>query len=132
MIQAGMWLLCDAGWARIERMVLSSGEVAARSVRRTTLVRLLATLRPGAEAEVIEIDVIERRLVFEKPEQVFVCGRCNTFISRDLNLVLTQHNRAAHGGTGARYRQVQQRVWNLTRCVFAAQLPGSAFENLAG
>ena len=32
-----MWLLCDAGWARIERMALSSGEVIAGSVRRTAL-----------------------------------------------------------------------------------------------
>ena len=109
MIQAGMWLLCDAGWARIERMVLPSGEVVGGSVRRTAPARLLATLRPGADAEAIEIDLIERRLVFEETERVFVCGRCNTFISRDLNLVLNQHNRAAHGGTGARYRQVQQR-----------------------
>lgn len=69
--------------------------------------------------------------MFEETERVLVCGRCNTFISRDLNRVLTQYNRATQGGTGTRYRQAQQRVWNLTRCVYAAQSPGNAFENLA-
>ncbi len=131
MIQAGTWLLCDAGWARIERMVLPSGEVATGSVRRTAPARLLATLRPGTDAEVIEIDLIERRLVFEEAERVFVCGRCNTFISRDLNLLLNQHNRAAHGGTGPRYRQAQQNKWTLSRCVFSAQPPANVFENLS-
>jgi hypothetical protein len=91
----------------------------------------LATLRPRADAEVIEIDLVERRLMFEETERVFVCGRCNTFISRDLSLVLTQHNRAAHGGTGPRYRQAQQNKWTLTRCVFSAQPQASAFDNLA-
>jgi hypothetical protein len=98
MIQAGMWLLCDAGWARIERMVLPSGEGVGGSVHRMALVRLLATLRPEADAEVVEIDLIERRLMFEETERVFVCGRCNTFISRDLNLVLKQHNRPRIAG----------------------------------
>jgi hypothetical protein len=112
-------------------MVLPAGEVVGGSVRRTAPARLLATLWPGADAKVVEIDLAERRLVFEEAERVFVCGRCNTFISRDLNLVLTQHNRAAHGGIGPRYRQAQQRVWNLTRCVSSAQPPVNAFDSLA-
>ena len=100
-------------------------------MRHTAPARLLAMLRPGADNEPIEIDLEGRHLVFEETERVLVCGRCNTFISRDLNLLLTQHNRATHGRMGARYRQAQQRVWNLTRCVYAAQSPGNAFENLA-
>jgi len=131
MIQAGTWLLCDAGWARIDRMVTPAGEVVSGSVRRTASMRLLATLRPRAEAESIEIDLAERRLVFEAAERVFVCGHCRTFISRDLNLLLNQHNRAAHGGTGPRYRQVQQNKWTLTRCVFSAQPPANVFGNLS-
>lgn len=129
MIHAGTWLLCDAGWGRIDRIVTQAGEIVSDSVQRTAPVHLRVTLRPQAVAESIEIDLAGQRLVFVEVERVFVCGRCGTFISRDLNLLLNQHNRAVHGGTGASYRQSSQTSWPLTRCVFSAQPPANAFGN---
>lgn len=124
-ILAGLWVQCDAGWGRIERIVSTAGEVLDFIAPTQSNAHLLVTLRPKGEAESVFIDLAARRIVFAEDTTWFECARCHRFISRDLNRVLNRHTRAAHDGIGASYRQVATDAWQLTTITYRAQPPAN-------
>ena len=122
-IHAGLWVQCDAGWGRIERIVSATGEVVTSILPTQLDVYLVVTLRPTGEADSIILDLVARHIVFAGTERLFGCTQCRGCVSRDLNRVLNSHLRAAHSGIGASYRQVETAVWPLTTVTYRASPP---------
>ena len=119
-----MWVQCDAGWGRIERIVSATGEVQTSISPTQAEVQLLVTLRPHGEAESICVDLVTRSIVFIKEDRRFACTRCQQFISHDLGYALNRHLRATHGGIGTSYRLIETAVLPLTMVMYRAQRPG--------
>jgi hypothetical protein len=72
--------------------------------RDNTFVVLKVTLRPQHDALPLEIDISAKRLTFPAGLILYTCGQCGRFTTPDQDLILKQHNRAAHDGTGASFR----------------------------
>jgi len=108
-IRVGYWIRCRAGWGRIERIETLDGQ-ETYYVHRDELqqgYRLHVTLHPDEEAESVIIDTARREIAFERASRVYVCGKCEQWITRYSELIVRKHERAAHEGMGARFRPLR-------------------------
>jgi DNA-directed RNA polymerase alpha subunit len=96
-LRQGYWILCRAGWGRIDRIEDASGRQAELFLRGQSGFRLSVTLRPRAEGERVVIDLDAGTISFEKAETMWRCTKCDFFASRESNQVQRQHETAAHG-----------------------------------
>ncbi len=104
-IRPGMWVRCDAGWGRLERITDGEGQEVAEASPNQRHGRLYLTLRPKRDALPLEIDLEAGRLYFPQNGNLYTCTRCDRFSSSDTRLLTKDHNKAAHNGVGASYRR---------------------------
>ncbi|MFQ5612675.1 MAG: hypothetical protein ACE5H9_11140 [Anaerolineae bacterium] len=106
-VRVGSWLRSPAGWGRIEQIEgLDDGQAVEQFIRGQTGLRLHVSLRPQHDAEPVTVEVLADRtyLNFKGAEDVLRCTEpaCN-FMTRDIDLMIEDHNRAAHGGVRPRF-----------------------------
>lgn len=97
-IRPGMWVQCDAGWGRIDRVVDSTGQPLPQGAIRTRPLRLAVTLRPDEDAEQIEIDLAAAEINFLRTKKVYTCKLCGQFSAVHLRTLMNIHSSAAHNG----------------------------------
>ncbi|HSM58489.1 MAG TPA: ATP-dependent helicase [Candidatus Sulfomarinibacteraceae bacterium] len=103
-LSPGLWVRCDAGWGRVERITDARGQVMGQIPREAGTGRLHLTLRPGLDGVSVEIDLEARRILFPESGRFYTCTRCNCFSSPDPVVVSSDHNDIAHDGVGASYK----------------------------
>jgi hypothetical protein len=123
-IKAGMWVQCDAGWGQIEAVLDVVRRPLAQFERGNQFVVLRVTLRPRYDATPIEIDISAKRITFPAGMTVYTCGQCGRFTTPTPELILKQHNRAAHDGVGASYKPEPTHTRKLTRLHFHTSFTG--------
>jgi hypothetical protein len=108
LVKVGTWLHCLAGWGQIQHIVrLSDEEAVEHFLRKETGYRLGVTLRPQHDAELVTVEVLEDRchLQFERAQKLYRCTKAEgcCFITSDVDLLRSDHNRAAHGGLSPQF-----------------------------
>lgn len=125
-IHPGMWVLCDAGWGRIEGIVDGEGRALSEAPPELRRGSLQVTLRPANDALPLQIDLASASINFGHGGHLYTCLRCQGFSSNDPHLVSGAHNAAAHGGVGASYRREKAPQRPLKRLVFREVAPPNA------
>ena len=121
-VTPGMWVHSDAGWGRIERIIGRDGVVLERSAKGP-IRYLYVTLRPSEDATPAEIDPVAGRIRFPQNNVLYTCTKCHAFSAPDSKVISKGHNRAAHGGVGARFRQEQKPERPLRQIFYRAGAP---------
>ncbi|MCB8953474.1 MAG: ATP-dependent helicase [Ardenticatenales bacterium] len=127
LIIPGTWVRCDAGWGQIEKIFDAKGNVLTSLSPQVTRARYLVRLRPGPAEEPVEIDLAQKWVYFLNNKPIYTCSKCDTFSTEDPYRITSQHNNAAHGGVGARYRREKQRYRPLKQLDFYADAPADPF-----
>ena len=122
-IRPGMWVRTDAGWGRIERIKSLAGETVEQYVRGQDQFQLSVTLRPNSDAEPIVVDMDRKRISFPQAERIYTCSKCNRFSTQHWHLIVNEHNRVAHDGTGPAYRPERVTVRSLRTVEYSARKP---------
>ena len=117
-ITPGMWVYSNAGWAQIKRIISRGGVVMEQSAEDASLRAIHAILRPDEDATMIEIDLVTRRIHFPWIKSLYTCTKCQSFSTPDSTLISRGHNRAAHGGVGARFRKERDTVRPLRQILY--------------
>lgn len=105
-IKPGHWIRCQAGWGRIER-IESDRESDVGYARPGDLARgyrLHVTLRPTADVEPVVLDTSTGQVCFSQLEQRYMCTKCGQFLTRDQDLLISQHDSASHEGRNSAFR----------------------------
>lgn len=107
-VRPGYWVRTVGGWARIERIEdLETGRSLQYFNRSQAGVRLKIRLRPRHDAipAMLEILPDRQRLIFQDVARLYRCTkdrRC-AFITGDQELLVSAHNRFAHGGLSPQF-----------------------------
>ncbi len=130
LIAVGHWVRTMAGWGRIEQAKVGSPEAIKDAVEALTKaedaggpgtyflesqtnLRLQVRLRPNYDDELISLDIQANKVVlrFTEEKTRFQCKKTETcrFITAQEDLLVTDHNRVAHGGVGPRYAKLYQK-----------------------
>jgi hypothetical protein len=99
-VRPGYWARCAAGWGRIERIETPGGESVDQFFHTESDVRLHLFLRAQdrERAEKVVVDLSADTVVFPGADCLYTCGKCKHFSSRHMNVVLREHDLAAHEG----------------------------------
>lgn len=105
LIGLGFWLRTEAGWGRIEKIRLADQEMQYFDPQHEQPI-LEVTLRPGHYPESVLLDLASKTITFLRVNQVIQCRKldCPGFASASQELVVEDHNRAAHMGLGPAFR----------------------------
>jgi hypothetical protein len=108
LVKVSTWVQCMAGWGQIQHIVRLSDEGAVEYfLRKGTGYRLGVILRPRHDAEPVTVEVLEDRckLQFERAQKLYRCTKAQgcCFITSDVDLLRSDHNRAAHGGLSPQF-----------------------------
>lgn len=111
-VRPGAWVGCSLGWAQIDQIVASDGKLVAAFAPDNIEpgLRLQVTFNPGPYAIKASIDTSNRLISLQGLSTVYQCAKCNQYIAARVNLVVSEHNRMAHGGLGPSYRPVQSPI----------------------
>lgn len=71
---------------------------------------LVVSLHDDISSEIVEIDLEKRTIHFLDAERLFICTKCNRFISANQEKVINEHNKIAHGGVGPAFRPIQSAI----------------------
>ncbi|MCA9926002.1 MAG: ATP-dependent helicase, partial [Anaerolineales bacterium] len=123
LIMPGMWVLCDAGWGRIEGIMDLVKRPLSATERTNTFVRYQVVLRPELDAEPVEIDVSASRIKFLKAKKIHTCSKCGQFSAGDVEMVTAVHNKTAHDGISPAYKTERKPERKLTTLVFSTEQP---------
>lgn len=106
-VMTEFWIGTDAGWGKITSIADADTRTPLPMFDpRTQNPILEVVLRPNSRPEPIEVDLGRKQLQFEGAANVFVCARADCcFITGNLSELRHRHNRAAHSGVGATFRQ---------------------------
>lgn len=132
-VRPGGWVRCQAGWGRIDKIErLADNQPIEQFIRGQTDLRLHVTLRPEHDAEPVTIDLLadRLRLKFTKAQDVFRCVEpgCG-FITRETDLLIEDHNRAAHGGVHPRFaREHKSHFLSVSPPEYRHRAPGSVLQ----
>jgi DNA helicase II / ATP-dependent DNA helicase PcrA len=127
-IMPGMWLRCDAGWGRIEKILDMLKRPLPHTERTNSFVRYIITLRPKQDAEPVEIDVSASRIRFTEAKQVFTCAKCNQFTAATEARVTNDHNHAVHNGVSPAFKPERKPERKLHGLWFAVREPEGMME----
>lgn len=109
MIQAGVWIRCQLGWAQIDRLEMSNGRrlasLAPENVEEG--VKITVIFDPGPDAFKALIDTAAKQITFQGVDRVWQCAKCNEFISVRADKIAGEHDRTAHEGRGPRSRPLK-------------------------
>ncbi len=123
LIMPGMWVYCDAGWGQIEEVLDLVKRPLSSAERTNTFVRYRVVLRPGQDAEPVEIDVSASRIKFLKAKKVYTCSKCGRFSAGDVEMVTAVHNNIAHDGISPAYKTERKPERKLTKLIFSTEQP---------
>lgn len=123
-IMPGMWVRCNAGWGRIERVTDLFKREKKYMMRGDSFVRLVVMLRPELDAAAVEIDVSASRIKFAEAQTLFSCAYCDRFTAAEAAAVTDFHHPAAHPYVASsKVRQQKGDALKLTQLVFSTQAP---------
>jgi hypothetical protein len=95
-IRVGMWVHCDLGWGRVERIENQrTGQQVSRRVVSQGAYTLVVTLRPGEHGETIIVDLPSRTADFQSPGPVYSCGKCRPFFTQRMD-IMQRHFESSH------------------------------------
>lgn len=127
-VRPGYWARCAAGWGRIERIETPAGEAVDRFFHTESGVRLHLLLRAQdrERAEKVVVDLRAGTVAFPGADCLYTCGKCKHFSSRNMNVVLREHDLAAHEGMNpARRTEKATTLPQLTGLEFAFLSPAN-------
>lgn len=124
-IRPGAWVHCSLGWAKIDQIVASDGKsIAALAPNNVEPgLRLQVTFNPGPNPIKATIDTSRQLIAWQGLSTVYQCAKCNQYIAVRVNLVVSEHNRMAHGGIGPSYRPLPSPVRISGRLEFRHKPP---------
>lgn len=129
-VMRGYWIRTLAGWGQIDSIHDMDGNELPYFNRHTDKPKLRVTLRPEHSPEKIEVNLSDGSLVFLNAQKVYQCNKadCRGFISANVNLVTREHNRAAHMGIGAAFRQEPAELRFHQEPTYTSEPPETQFE----
>jgi hypothetical protein len=129
-IMTSHWIRTVAGWGQIDSIQDRDGNELSYFCRDIDKPNLSVTLHPINSPEKIEISLSEGTLRFQNIDKVYQCTKdeCYGFISADQNLVINEHNRAAHIGIGPAFRPVSIDIQFHQQVFYSLKPPVNQFE----
>ena len=78
----------------------------------------------------IMIDLEEETITFPDADEVFLCAKdgCNSFATEKRELLLEEHNRAAHDGIGPSFRPLSTSFYFSKALIYSLDPPENQFE----
>lgn len=128
-VQVGTWVFCDAGWGRIEQIEDLEGHPVEHFIRGQTGYRLRVTLRPSVDAEPVVVDLDKREVGFLKADCIYTCAKCDSFSAGDCHLIVSGHNRVAHGNIGPSFRKERLTTRSLWVLEYSRRAPREQLAN---
>lgn len=133
LVLPGCWVRCQAGWGQIERIKASNGQKVLCMHQDEILqrgynldIRLRATEEGG---EAVTLDIPRHEIYFMRAAELYVCTKCRQFATSDVNLILRQHDRRAHGGVEASYERLQGNCLpQRSQLDFSARRPSNVWQ----
>jgi hypothetical protein len=106
LVQAGVWVGCNLGWAQIDHVETSDGQrIASLAPEKAgDGVRIAVTFHPGANAIKALIDTAQKRIVLLEVKTVYQCLKCNRYIAARHEKIIGEHDRTAHEGMHPSFR----------------------------
>ncbi|HAF62790.1 MAG TPA: hypothetical protein DCK95_10770 [Anaerolineaceae bacterium] len=74
---------------------------------------LIVALHDEISGEIVEIDLEKRTIHFLDAERLFICTKCNQFVSACQEKVVNEHNKISHRGIGPAFRPIQSTTIDL-------------------
>jgi hypothetical protein len=107
-VREGHWVRSRAGWGILTRIENKDDDQSLDYfIKGQSNLRLHVTLRPRHDAEKVVIEVLNdrHRVYFRHAEKLCRCTKGNNcdFITKDQNLLVSDHNRVAHGGLSPQF-----------------------------
>ncbi|MCS6843523.1 MAG: hypothetical protein NZ528_04240 [Caldilineales bacterium] len=104
-VEPGVWMKCNLGWARIDSIQSAHGEIipwfSTHEVPKGA--RFSVTFHPDTEAICAAIDTQHRQVFFQGLSTVYLCRKCNQYIASRYERITGEHDRRAHGGVQPRF-----------------------------
>ncbi|MCX7854738.1 MAG: hypothetical protein N2556_01955 [Anaerolineae bacterium] len=132
LVRPRYWVRCVAGWGRLERIEAADG------TRRETFLssnpepglRLHVLLRAHdpKRSEKVIIHLDEKTVAFPGARQVYTCSKCQRFSSQYQNVVVEEHDRAAHEGISPAFSIVTPPLRQHAPLEFQASQPSRLWE----
>lgn len=129
-VQAGTWVFCNVGWGRIDRIENLEGHPVEQFIRGQTGYRLYVTLRPSVDAEPVVVDLDKREVGFLKADCIYTCTKCDSFSARNCHLIVSGHNRVAHGNIRPSFRKEPLTARSLQVLEYSRRAPREQLANL--
>lgn len=99
-VQPGVWIKCNLGWARIDYIEAADGQriswFPTHEVPKD--VRFAVTFHPYSEAIRAIIDTKRREVSFQQLATIYQCTKCYQYIASRYERIIGEHDRRAHGG----------------------------------
>lgn len=107
-VRVGHWVRSRAGWGILTGIENKDDDQSLDYfIKGQSNLRLHVTLRPRHDAEKVVIEVLNdrHRVYFKHAEKLCRCTKGNNcdFITKDQNLLVSDHNRVAHGGLSPQF-----------------------------
>jgi hypothetical protein len=123
LLRPGMWLFCDAGWGRVDRIDDAQGDATDWVFAESQHAVVHATLRPNLDHEPVAVDLASRTVTFTQAQFIFTCTKCRQFSARDWDIIAARHDPVAHTDGHARYLSERGNVLPLTTIRFSPRPP---------
>jgi hypothetical protein len=122
-VRPGVWVLCGAGWGRVERIEDGDGQQVERFFYTQTGYRLSVTLRPSVDSEPIIVDQVAGQISFPKAKHLYTCSKCEAFTAQDPHVIVSGHNHVSHGNVGPAVRRESKLLRSLETLTYYARAP---------
>lgn len=112
-IKKGYFIETEVGSGRIVKILGKDREEIEYLRERTNQGWLVVTLHNEISSELVEIDLEQRTIHFLNAKKLFICTKCNQFVSASQEKVVNIHNKITHGGISPAFRPIQSTLIDL-------------------
>lgn len=112
LVQAGIWVGCNLGWAQVDHIEASDGQrIGSLPLERIgDGVRMAVTFHLGADAIKAFIDTTHNRIELVGVNRVYQCLKCNRYIAVRYEKITNEHDRVAHEGVQPSFKPLTSPV----------------------
>ena len=109
-IKKGYLIETEAGTGTIVELLGKNKEELDYMRQGINLGVLVVALHDEISSEIVDIDLEKKTIHFINAERLFICTKCNQFVSAYQEKVVNEHNKIAHGGIGPAFRSKQSSI----------------------
>ena len=126
-IQAGVWIHCQLGWAQIACIETGDGQRIESLLpdRADQGVRFTVAFHPGPDAIKALIDPLRKQILLLDVSRVYQCLKCNQYIAVRHEKITGEHDRAKHEGMHPSFRPLESPIPLIGRLEFRHRPPAS-------